>query len=626
MENLMQMLQEMKAANEAAAAKAAEAQAATGRRFDELQERVDGQIKALGDARVVPPSAESVWENRPGRRGEGVEAGEHMPGCGGFEGGSFVCRCREAATRVGSVDGYTNASTTPSCRTVAEVCAVLNADVELTLAFNAQLFHGITTASKLLPRTVIALVPIGGRVAPPRASSAAQVFPCVRAGCPCTSSYNGQRGKFCCDTCRDGQACLEDYHDKPSRARRRGAPAPAAGAAPSPAVAAAVVALVAAGQTGDAVRLAQQFGELPTGAKAEPRRATPDARHRQHAAVGMVDEVSAQEGHSSLTSPIGAARGAGATESVAQLSEAEVRQVTESLNVHVRPSPAERKAHQPHVFGANAYGKGMLTPASRGDMMGWWEMERDEALGLGADPKSTDQHDSIRMEELVSLLLRCPPDQVFEYGLAGLEPKDIMTMLSDTQFIGNVKVDGQRVGKGWTLFARLARYLLGTDEHLAIGTTEARRRALFDLNAVHVRHRELVRVAFSLRRWRSHSTAHYSSSVAILLQKYMMMERESEEQELCSLLHATVSTIAMGGAANATIRAKRYLLAHWLIRIQTTLGACANQPVMFVASPQSELLACVAGAKGKQGRSATDTRTPLAAMLDKMIAGKTPTA
>ena len=53
----MQMLQEMKAANEVAAAKAAEAQAANGRRFDELKERVDGQIKALGDARVAQPSA-----------------------------------------------------------------------------------------------------------------------------------------------------------------------------------------------------------------------------------------------------------------------------------------------------------------------------------------------------------------------------------------------------------------------------------------------------------------------------------------------------------------------------------------------------------------------------------------
>ena len=39
--------------------------------------------------------------------------------------------------------------------------------------------------------------------------------PCVRPGCPCTASWNGLPGEFCCRTCRGGQACAHNYHRQP---------------------------------------------------------------------------------------------------------------------------------------------------------------------------------------------------------------------------------------------------------------------------------------------------------------------------------------------------------------------------------------------------------------------------
>ena len=35
---------------------------------------------------------------------------------------------------------------------------------------------------------------------------------CVRPGCPCTASYNGEPGFHCCRTCQQGQACSQNWH------------------------------------------------------------------------------------------------------------------------------------------------------------------------------------------------------------------------------------------------------------------------------------------------------------------------------------------------------------------------------------------------------------------------------
>ncbi len=45
---------------------------------------------------------------------------------------------------------------------------------------------------------------------------------CVREGCPCTSSFDGQPGEYCCLSCRNGKPCEGNYHREPSRRSRKG--------------------------------------------------------------------------------------------------------------------------------------------------------------------------------------------------------------------------------------------------------------------------------------------------------------------------------------------------------------------------------------------------------------------
>ena len=64
-------------------------------------------------------------------------------------------------------------------------------------------------------------------VAPP-AVEAAWWARCVRPGCPCTSSYDGLPGRYCCDTCRSGYRCVAAVHVVPSNPAPEAARASAA--------------------------------------------------------------------------------------------------------------------------------------------------------------------------------------------------------------------------------------------------------------------------------------------------------------------------------------------------------------------------------------------------------------
>lgn len=41
--------------------------------------------------------------------------------------------------------------------------------------------------------------------------------PCKRSGCPCTASWNGAFGEFCCVECRDGTPCTSNKHHMPTK-------------------------------------------------------------------------------------------------------------------------------------------------------------------------------------------------------------------------------------------------------------------------------------------------------------------------------------------------------------------------------------------------------------------------
>ena len=45
---------------------------------------------------------------------------------------------------------------------------------------------------------------------------ALEFWPCVRPSCPCTASWNGERGEHCCRACLEGTPCGEPEHVRPS--------------------------------------------------------------------------------------------------------------------------------------------------------------------------------------------------------------------------------------------------------------------------------------------------------------------------------------------------------------------------------------------------------------------------
>lgn len=44
---------------------------------------------------------------------------------------------------------------------------------------------------------------------------------CIREGCPCVASFDGQPGHYCCASCRDGTPCAANYHFEPQRRARK---------------------------------------------------------------------------------------------------------------------------------------------------------------------------------------------------------------------------------------------------------------------------------------------------------------------------------------------------------------------------------------------------------------------
>ena len=38
------------------------------------------------------------------------------------------------------------------------------------------------------------------------------MYPCYRSDCPCESSFNGRKGKYCCQTCLQGRLCADNFH------------------------------------------------------------------------------------------------------------------------------------------------------------------------------------------------------------------------------------------------------------------------------------------------------------------------------------------------------------------------------------------------------------------------------
>ena len=51
---------------------------------------------------------------------------------------------------------------------------------------------------------------------------------CAREGCPCTSTFNGRPGRYCCNVCRLGRPCTDNWHPTPRLPPDPSKPAPVA--------------------------------------------------------------------------------------------------------------------------------------------------------------------------------------------------------------------------------------------------------------------------------------------------------------------------------------------------------------------------------------------------------------
>ena len=211
-------------AREAAADRAA-FQAQTAQAAAAEREAFRQQMLTLMAHQVTPAVASPAALDRDARDGRhgsrlagpGLEA--HKPGCGGFAGETFICICASPPAASALQAGEAIMAVSTVYPNLGAVCTAYGASVAAVVARNAPLFAGVTGATDFLAGSVVAWP----TRAPPRGGpqqSAGQPHPCTRLNCPCTGSYNGQPGKHCCITCRNGRACLSDIHPPGHFARR----------------------------------------------------------------------------------------------------------------------------------------------------------------------------------------------------------------------------------------------------------------------------------------------------------------------------------------------------------------------------------------------------------------------
>ena len=76
-----------------------------------------------------------------------------------------------------------------------------------------------TVAPPSVNATVIPMGAVGKKREPDKVRTVRKRIktwaPCTREDCPCTASWNGLEGEYCCLTCRDGEACAHNYHRIP---------------------------------------------------------------------------------------------------------------------------------------------------------------------------------------------------------------------------------------------------------------------------------------------------------------------------------------------------------------------------------------------------------------------------
>ena len=281
-----------------------------------------------------------------------------------------------------------------------------------------------------------------------------------------------------------------------------------------------------------------------------------------------------------------------------QLPAADITAFASSFNVHTRPSDTERQQSNTRLHKATAFGKGFLTPEARLAVKTRQTVADGMQLRGTMRGNKTGFHKTIDIARLLYIVLRTPPAQIAVSGMGGPGLALFNELLAPSQFQGQVIVPagkGASFEKGWSAACTMALRAMGAFKSGATG--EARLSGI-KLASAQSTHRALIREAFDLRKLPDDYFADAANHtlVGILCLKCFLLECETEQNELCELLYVACAQVTEMYSLAA---AKRYLLAHWLLRIQSTLRTHAEQTQhhrpLFVASSQSPLAALCAG-------------------------------
>ena len=146
---------------------------------------------------------------------------------------------------------------------------------------------------------------------------------------------------------------------------------------------------------------------------------------------------------------------------------------------------------------------------------------------------------------------------------------------------------------GWRKCVPLARYALGGQGAIRATASDNERYDAISVERSHARHRQLIDEAFSLHNIRTWAQNNQRAG-GMALYKLWLTERWTEESAMCTMLYKSVATLLASKGKQphqkkaAGKLAKRYLFAHWLLRIRGSMSA--DRIPVYVASSVSGLM------------------------------------
>lgn len=302
----------------------------------------------------------------------------------------------------------------------------------------------------------------------------------------------------------------------------------------------------------------------------------------------------------------------GTAESALELSDEEGVYILDSLDTHLRPDRHVRAKQEERTREAIEFGEaGLLTVARReefdraADALREMKLPRKKLLkAAGGRP------DGREALETVMFALRCAPAEVISAGRDAPSRETLELLLAELGLVGGSPLPSGIIVKNWHIATWIVRFITGGTDAVSSANTDGQRLSSHQLNASEERHRRFVYDAFDPRSYPLVGARPPTGGENIAWHLYCI-ERREEELALCRILFAKLRLIksrASGKADSKQAIVRRYLFAHWVVRLVTGIYHEKPAPI-FLASPDSPLVElCRDGELGK--------------LFDKVLSGK----